>query len=222
MLASNSLSELHIPDSSAALATTTLLLQSVLENYVKRGIGSAMGDVVVTAFPPDKITTGGDERSQLNLFLYRVSPNVSLRAKANSGNFEAHLVVELSYLLTAYGSIELHAEVLLGRALWILNKLGVGKMLSTFTENLISEEPEIVAPSVNQSSTKPTIPAKPKPMLTSETLPTALIKSVSNESLQDAIIKTQFMGFEDMSKLWSSLQCKYRPSFTFLVAPVQL
>ena len=206
-MAANVLSELHIPDRSAALATMTLLLQSVLDNYVKRDIDAALGDVIVTASPPDRITTGGDERSQINLFLYRVSPNVSLKSKTKSGHFETQFAVELSYLITAYGSVDLHAEVLLGRALWVLNQIRVESLISEFTGIL------------NSGNVKS---EKPKAFLTSESLQATLTKATVIESLQDAIIKPQFIGFEEMSKLWSSLQCKYRPSFTFLVAPVQL
>ncbi len=61
--------------SALAIASVTAVLKSLLDNrLVEQGAPASVGDVSVTALPPDRITTGADERSQLNLFLYRVTP----------------------------------------------------------------------------------------------------------------------------------------------------
>src|SRR6185437_3262617 len=91
-----------------------------------------IGDVSVTALPPDRISTGTEERSQLNLFMYRVAPHSTIRAgtsarQARAGNKGvcAPLTVNLYYLVTAYGAQDLHGDILLGSAMQLLNETPV-------------------------------------------------------------------------------------------------
>ena len=66
--------------SAFAIASVTYLLKDVLDNrLVRHGITASVGDVTVSALPPDRITTGSDERSQINLFHYRVTPHTAWR-----------------------------------------------------------------------------------------------------------------------------------------------
>src|SRR5688500_3743862 len=74
-----------------AIASVTAVLKSLLENrLMELGAPASVGDVTVTALPPDRITTGTDERSQLNLFLYRVSPNTRWRRAESNGSSNGH------------------------------------------------------------------------------------------------------------------------------------
>jgi hypothetical protein len=63
--------------SALALASVTAVLKSLLENGLASGaVTSKLGaDATVSALPPDRIPYGADERAQLNLFLYLVTPH---------------------------------------------------------------------------------------------------------------------------------------------------
>ena len=56
------------------LAAVTAVLKNMLENgLVERGVTAALGsDTAISALPPDRVATGADEKSQMNLFLYQV------------------------------------------------------------------------------------------------------------------------------------------------------
>ena len=92
------------------IASVTAVLKNLLENtVVARGVTSAVGgDITVTAVSPDRITAGSDEKPQLNLFLYQITPASMLRTPG--------LSLELYYLITAYGAQDFQAEILLGHA----------------------------------------------------------------------------------------------------------
>ena len=86
----------------------------------------------MSASPPDRIATGAQEPNQINLFLYQVTANPGWRnadmpAWAGDGsNLTAPpLALDLHYLVTAYGSSDLDAEVLLGYATHLLHETPV-------------------------------------------------------------------------------------------------
>ena len=69
-----------------AIATVSAVLKSLLDNRLaEQGVAATVGDVTVTALPPDRISVGTEERSQLNLFLYRITPNTALRRSPQEG-----------------------------------------------------------------------------------------------------------------------------------------
>ena len=67
-----------------AIAAITAVLKHLLENGLAESdvTASIGGDVIVSALPPDRATTGADERAQLNVFLYQATPNTGLRSPA--------------------------------------------------------------------------------------------------------------------------------------------
>ena len=72
-----------------AIATVSAVLKSLLDNRLaEQGVAATVGDVSVTALPPDRISVGTEERSQLNLFLYRITPNTALRRSRAGGSRE--------------------------------------------------------------------------------------------------------------------------------------
>jgi hypothetical protein len=72
--------------SALAIASVTAVLKNLLDNrLVEHGIAANLGDVTVTALPPDRVPIGTEERSQINLFLYRVTPNSSWRSRSAAG-----------------------------------------------------------------------------------------------------------------------------------------
>ncbi len=167
-----------------AIASATEALRAHLQNGLNR-YADRVGDVRVSVLPPDRIAGGADERSQLNLFLYRVAPAASgdaQRAKSLAGEASrpARLALDLFYLLTAYGAQDFHTEVLLGGALKLLTE-------------------------------SPTLAASPGAQRDAMTFP----KLASPLKLTP-----RFLTFEEMSKLWSGLQARYRPSIVCQVSTV--
>jgi hypothetical protein len=187
------------PRGALALASVTAVLKSVLENGLAgRGVtGELGGDATVSALPPDRVTSGTDERAQLNLFLYHVTPHVGLRA-ATGGS--AALALELHYLLTAYGAQDYQTEILLGHALQLFHEtpvLGREQLGATIASLTSAGDGRVVPPAL-----------------------AALVQSDLAEQVEQIRILPEFLSTEDMAKLWSSLQAKFRPSLTYKVSAV--
>ncbi len=92
-----------------SIAAVTATIKNLLENgLVGDAIAASVGDVTVSAQPPDKIQVGTDERAQINLFLYHVTQNRNVdwisrtSDKDNLRSTNAPLALDLHYLLTAY------------------------------------------------------------------------------------------------------------------------
>jgi hypothetical protein len=192
--------------SAFAIAAVTAVLKDLLNNGMIDHDLSALGNILVTALPPDRIaTTNADEHSQLNLFLYQVSPNSGWRnaalpsRDANGGRLtNPPLALDLHYLLTAYGKEEFHAEVLLGYAMQLLHE----------------------TPVLTRAAIKNTL----APMLPpGVTLPPGL-QMLSTSDLADQVelikICPQFLNTEELSKLWAATQAHYRPTAAYQLSVV--
>ena len=177
------------------VAAVTAILKRLLENSLSAsGIG---GDVIVTALPPDRIATGADERSQLNLFLYQLTPHTRLRPKSLARERPPSgaklLSLDLYYLLTAYGAQELQMEQLLDHAVQRLfqeTPLGgarIGKELAA---------------------------------LASENGPSqlAMLAASPGEPIEEIVIEPQFPSGDELFRLWSALQARYRPSIVYKIS----
>jgi hypothetical protein len=193
-----------------SIAAVTAVLKNLLGNGLVASAGSSgIGDVNITALPPDRLATGPDERSQLNIFMYRVSPFSSI---ADRGSFARRdmasrdsvssppLAVELSYLLTACGAEEFHSEILLGAAMQLLHHTPV------LTLEKIRAALDNLSPKKSKAQSQP--------------VQAALSASQLADQLQQIKITPQFLSFEDMSRLWSALQARYRPSVCYQVSAV--
>lgn len=101
------------------IAAVTAALKSRIENWlVEHSIGAHLGaDVIVSALPPDRVSTAADERPQINLFLSTLTPNTALR--------RATLPFDLHYLITAYGSADFQHELLLGVVIEAMHNLEI-------------------------------------------------------------------------------------------------
>lgn len=177
------------------IASVTAVLKNLLENtVVSSGVSSAVGgDIVVSAVPPDKINLG-DEKPQLNLFLYQVTPASSLRSPG--------LSLELYYLITAYGAQDFQAEILLGHAV---------QTLSThqhLTGETITRTLSALGGGKSNRSAQPTL--------------TALSASHLGSNVTALEVRPQFLDADTLGKLWSALQAKYRPSVTYRISGVPL
>ncbi|MEH2167754.1 MAG: DUF4255 domain-containing protein [Nostoc sp.] len=196
-----------------SIAAVTAVLKVLLENgLVSDPIAASVGDVIVTALPPDRISVEADERAQINLFLYQVTQNRNVdwvsqefrsrhsRINGNPRSSTPPLALDLHYLLTAYGAKDFQAELLLGYAMHLLHKTPA--ITSDIIENTL----------INASTTN-----------TSSAFSQA-VASVSVSDLAEQIgqikLTPEFFNMEETSKLWSALQTHYRPSATYLASMV--
>jgi hypothetical protein len=118
-----------------AVAGVTAVLRGMLETWLQdQDANAALGgaNAEVTAVAPDTIDLGAEAGPRLNLFLHQVSTNsgwrnVDLPSRDGRGQRTAGppLALDLHYLLTAYGRLELHAEVLLGYGMQLLHEVPV-------------------------------------------------------------------------------------------------
>src|SRR5215207_10690484 len=116
-----------------ALASVTAVLKDLLDNaLIDDSLSATVGSVAVDALAPDRIETGQEEKAQLNLFLYHVTPNpgwrnVGLPSQDGNGGRLSNppLALDLHYLLTAYGQQDFQAEILLGYAMQVLHETPV-------------------------------------------------------------------------------------------------
>jgi hypothetical protein len=194
--------------SPLALAAVTWVLKDILNEGVINNV--LQGNVIVTARPPvhePKLSTA--EESQLNIFLYHVTPNQGWRNQGlpsfdGSGFRVANppLALDLHYLLTAYDERDLHAEVLLGYAMALLHEKPV-LTRKALRKSLVTD----LSPDASPTSSLP-----------------ADLRMLSKAGLADQIeaikITPQFLNLEEMSKLWTGFQAPYRPSVAYLVTVV--
>jgi len=183
-----------------ALASVTALLKDLLENGLASGGVTAKigGDATVSALPPDRITSGTDEKAQLNVFLYHVTPQTGIRKP--SGNGRRPLSLELHYLLTAYGAQDYQTEILLGHALQLMHQTPV----------LERDRIRATLGSLSHTRDRRVIPPPQA----------ALAASNLADHVERITIEPEFLTTEEISKLWSALQAKYRPSATYKVSAV--
>jgi Pvc16 N-terminal domain len=183
--------------SPLSFASVTSVIKSVLENgLVMHGATAIVGELAVTALPPDRITTGADERSQLNIYLYRITPNTAWRAVPTNGSRQAEaraipLSLDLHYILTAYGERDYHAETLLGSAMELLHETPV------LTR-------ETIAPALAALAERGVSGASGS----------AVFADVI-DSIDRITLSPEFLSMEDLTKLWSALQARYRLSATY-------
>ncbi|MGZ8470976.1 MAG: DUF4255 domain-containing protein [Gemmatirosa sp.] len=191
--------------SALGLASVTAVLKHLLENGVAaRGVTAALGgDATVSSLPPDRVPSGADERAQLNIFLYLVTPRVGLSATASrDGGDAAPLTLELRYLLSAYGSQDYNAEILLGHALQLLHErpsLGSADVAAALAALTDTQDGRVIPPAL-----------------------AALRASDLAQQVERVEIRPEFLSAEEISKLWSALQARYRPSAVYRVSAVMI
>ncbi len=187
------------------LAAITAVLRAEVANWLAEHhlVAQLGADITVSALPPDRITTGADERPQINLFLYAVTPNTAMR-RSEPGSSPGRpaggqLALDLHYLVSAYGVADLQIETLLGYAIHALqqvprlNREALTRILAT------------LATTAGGMST---------PLLDE------IGAEVLAESIAEITISPQFPGIEELSRIWSALQARYRPSVAYRVSAV--
>ena len=195
------------PTAALVIASVTAVLRDRLANgLVQYSKVTHLGDVNVSVLPPDRITVGADEPNQLNLFMYRVAsharlPKTGPDRAATSQRGRQRLGLDLHYLLTAYGAQDFHSEILLGCAVHLLSGMPV------------------LSPENGNGLSQPLTRAKDRSM---SPVRAALAATAVDDGFDHATVSQEFMSFEDMSKLWSVLQARYRPSVTYEVSAVSM
>jgi hypothetical protein len=193
-----------------AIAAVTAVMKDLLNNgLIDHNVtGAVGGNVTVSALPPDRVFAPGvQEGNQLNLFLYQVAPNIGWRNVGLPSRDERGgrltnppLALDLHYLLTAYGAEDLHAELLLGYAM-----------------QLMHETPVLTRQSIRTA-------LQPSPV-NGAILPPAL-QALSASELADQVeqikIVATALNSEEMSKLWTALQARYRPTAAYHVSVVMI
>jgi hypothetical protein len=184
--------------SALAIASVTAVIKDLLENeLVQSDVHGNLGDITISALPPDRITTGSEERPRINLFMYRVTPQTGWRrmdepATSENGASGPPLALRLHYLLSAYGEEDLQAEILLGHVIQLLHQRPV------LTQAML------------HGTLGPSNGARGQSMVR------AALQSSNLPNLVDEIqLRPEFMSLEDLTKLWSALQARYRPSATY-------
>jgi len=170
----------------SAISSVTASIKSLLENgLAHHALVAQLGDVRVTAQPPDRIPTDAEEIHQINVFLYRITPNTSQRtqrpAESEAERAARGFAVDLHYLLTTYAPQDLDAHTLLDAIILILR-----------------QAPELPR-DAKRSALAHSAAAAPLPRMTPE-----------------------FVSMEELSRLWSSLQARFRVSLTYQVCGIPI
>jgi hypothetical protein len=192
--------------SPLAVAGVTAALKDLLNDGLLNHDLSPIGSFAVTAQPPDRVVTGATEPNQLNLFLYQVTPNAGRRNEglpttgADGRRLgSAPLALDLHYLLTAYGAKDMNAEVLLGYAMQVLHDTPV------LTRDALRKS--LGSPSPVDGSMLPS--------------PFGTLSAADLADQAETIkITPVFLTTEDLSKLWTAMQARYRLTVAYTVSVV--
>lgn len=192
--------------SALAIAAVTAALKDLLNDGLLNHDLSQVGSFTVSAMPPDRIGTGQNEPNQLNWFMYHLAPNpgwrnAGLPTRDAGGNRVANapLALDLHYLLTAYGSEDLNAEILLGYAMQLLHD---NPVLTRAQLRSVLGGIQLVDGSI-----------LPGPFGSLSALDLA-------EQVELIKISPLYPSPDELSKMWTAMQARYRPSMAYSVSVV--
>jgi hypothetical protein len=191
--------------SPLAIGAVSAVLRNLLDNgFID--VAVPLSPVKVTAVAPDTIKLDdNDLPPSLNLFLWRVSrntgwANAALPAFDSSGRrlTNTPLALNLHYLLTAYGTADFQAEILLGYAMHLLHERPVLDRAA-------------IRRALDPSPLGPTI------------LPPAF-QALTASDLADQVdaitITDESLDNEELSRVWTAIQSHYRPTAAYVVSVV--
>jgi len=183
-----------------ALAAITAVIKYQIDNGL---VESNLNDIRVSLLPPDKIDTGEEGGSKLNLFLYRVTPNQGwqnndLPSYNSKGERVSNpkLSIDLHYLITSSCSSYYQSEILLGTAMQILHS---NPVLGRDMIRKALENDNLLLNTLNRDEIK---------------------NSGLENQIEQIKITFQNLNIEEISKLWSSFQTNYRLTVSYLVTVV--
>ena len=193
-----------------AIASVSFVIVDLLNNgLIDRNISSSIGDVIVSALPPDRVDAlQQNGKSQLNLFLYNITQNQAWR-NVDYPSFDSNgdriknppLALDLHYLLTAYGAEQYHAEILLGYGMQLLH-----------------ETPVLPRGAIQQSLSGPTQVNEG-----TSGLPVAMLNLFTSglaTQVEQIKIWPQTLTTEEISRLWTAFQAKYRSTAAYQASVV--
>ncbi len=185
-----------------AVGAVSAVLRSLIEASVSRhNLAAVLGGAPeVSALPPDRITSGAGTPDRINLFLFQATENAAWRnmdLPSRNGHGERlsnpKLALDLHYLVTAYGSAEFRAEVLLGHAMFVFHE----------------------TPVVTRQAIRTALAALPASGLSD-----ALELSRLADQFEQIRIVPRALNVEEISKIWSALQSQYRTTAAYHVSVV--
>jgi hypothetical protein len=185
-----------------AVGAVTAVLRGLIEASVGRhGLSSVLGGPPeVSALPPDRIQTGQGTPDRINLFLFQATENPAWRnmdypARNGRGDrlMNSKLALDLHYLLTAYGSADFRAEVLLGHGMFVFHE----------------------TPVLTRQDIRDVLAA-----LTPGPLADALGESRLADQFEQIKIAPRVLNVEEVSKIWTALQSQYRTTAAYQVTVV--
>jgi hypothetical protein len=192
------------------IASVTHVLKDLLnDGLINQNISAVVGTAInVTSLPPGQLEPQqGNATTQLNLFMYRVSHNmgwnnIGYPSRDSNGGPVSNppLALNLHYLLTAFGEEELHAEILLGFGMQLLH------------ENPVLDR-KLIRNSLSVANA-----SDPNNRLPGNLL--ALATSGLAEQIEQIKIAPEPLNTEEMSKLWTAFQTKYRPCTAYVATVV--
>jgi hypothetical protein len=192
--------------SPLAIAAVTAILKDVLNDGLIDNDLAQVGSFLVSALPPDRIPTGETEGNRLNLFLYQVTPNqgwrnAGLPSQNAAGARLANppLALNLHYMLTAYGSSDLNAEILLGYAMEIM-----------------ADMPMLPRAAIRRSL------SPNSPINVALVPPDADGRSAIDLADQLELVKItpNYPSADELSRLWTAMQARFRPTAVYQVSTV--
>ena len=180
-----------------AIAGVTAVIKALLEagitdNNLDAPLGG--GVLVKNETPSDS----GTPANRLNLLMYQAKENPALRnecypAYDGRGNRveNAPLALDLQYIITAYGSSDYHADLLLGAAMQVMHEKPM------YDRALISSIINTVSVGTLNLGAS----------------------NLANQ-IESIRVTPQKMGGEEMSRIWSAFMAPYRPSAVYQVSVV--
>lgn len=194
--------------SALAIAGITQLLRDLLnDGLVDNDVATVVNsNVTVHALPPDQmLAQEADNAPMLNVFLYHTEVNGAwanqcLPTQNSQGDRinNTPLPLDLFYIVSAYGTADLHNDVLLGYAMQILH-----------------EHPGFTRAEIQSALTVSTVIDAGLPPLLEALATTGLADQA--EAIR---IAPHSMSVSEKSSLWSAFQSQYRPSATYRVSTV--
>jgi len=198
--------------SALAIAGVTEVLRNLLDNgLIDRGATGTLGvRIAVSVGPPDRVmtTNGNTEPTQLNLFMYQVTPNTGWRneglpSRDGSGRHRLSnppLALNLHYLISAHASEALHGDILLGYAMQFLH-----------------ETPVLTREAIRRALI-------PSPPIGGGMELTSTMRALADSGLENQIeqikMTPEYLNTEELSKLWTATQSHLRPTAAYMASVV--
>ncbi len=186
-----------------AVAAASRVIAAVIDDAVAAArlvLPGILGSATTSSAPPDHVVTGtAAEVTNLNLFLYHVTYNqgwreVGLPTRGADGTpaGRAPLAIDLHYLLSAYSTGDYEAQIMLGIGMQALH-----------------EVPVLFRKKIQSVFSAPVTPVD-KALATSD---------LANQVEMIKVVPQQ-LGTEELSKLWTAFQSKFRVSAAYAVSVV--